>query len=95
MSTSEQELERAFHGLESTVKAIANGTTPAPPAEQVQRVVAAAVRLYGEYTQVTGTTFAPVDAGVSSTDVVVMATALLKARDLNPFDLALWFNRVH
>jgi hypothetical protein len=93
MSTSEQALHEAFLQLEGATKAIADNTTPTPPVEQVQRTVAAAVRLYREYTERTGTTFPPVDADITSTDAVVMATALLQANDLNPFDLALWFNR--
>jgi hypothetical protein len=30
---------------------------------------------------------------VTPTEAVVLATAALKAHDLNPFDLALWFSR--
>lgn len=36
----------------------------------------------------------PPGAGdLTPTDAVVLATAVLRAHDLNPFDLALWFSR--
>lgn len=35
----------------------------------------------------------PSGTDLSPTDAVVLATAVLRAHDLNPFDLALWFSR--
>lgn len=36
---------------------------------------------------------APTGTDLTPTDAVVLATAALRAHDLNPFDLALWFSR--
>lgn len=35
----------------------------------------------------------PSGTDLTPTDAVVLATAVLRAHDLNPFDLALWFSR--
>ena len=35
----------------------------------------------------------PTGTDMTPTDGVVLATAVLRAHDLNPFDLALWFSR--
>ncbi|MDD7967214.1 hypothetical protein [Actinomycetospora lemnae] len=35
----------------------------------------------------------PTGTDLTPTEAVVLATAALKAHDLNPFDLALWFSR--
>ena len=35
----------------------------------------------------------PSSTDLTPTDAVVLATAVLRAHDLNPFDLALWFSR--
>lgn len=56
-----------------------------------RRLVAVAARLYAVGVEegahpVRGTDVTP-------TESVVLATAALKAHDLNPFDLALWFSR--
>lgn len=56
-----------------------------------RRLVAVAARLHAVAAEegahpLTGTDVTP-------TESVVLATAALKAHDLNPFDLALWFSR--
>jgi hypothetical protein len=94
MSVSDPGLAHVCAELDSTASAIAQGTAPVPPVAEVRRAVVAAVHLYTAYAQSTGDHFPPVDEEISSTEAVLLATALLKARDLNPFDLALWFNRV-
>ena len=71
--------------------ALADGS-PQADEESVRRVVTAAARLYAAY----GETAGPVDPlrhDVSPTEAVELACGLLRARDLNPFDLALWFSR--
>jgi hypothetical protein len=65
----------------------------APPAGELRGVVSAVVRLYALANEGAPDDIQPLEPEVSATDAVVMACALLKARDLNPFDLALWFSR--
>lgn len=53
------------------------------------------VRLYGSVCEATGKETVPVTPEATPTEVVMMACALLRAQDLNPFDLALWFSRAN
>jgi hypothetical protein len=61
--------------------------------QDLRRLLSAAIRLYAAVSEQAAQDIVPIDAEVSTTDAVVLACALLKARDLNPFDLALWFSR--
>ncbi|QSE95828.1 hypothetical protein JWS13_36750 [Rhodococcus pseudokoreensis] len=63
--------------------------------ETVRRLVSAATRLCAARTEATGQEVNPLHDDVIATEAIVLACALLKARDLNPFDLALWFSRSH
>ncbi|GAB2745379.1 hypothetical protein GCM10027174_19080 [Salinifilum aidingensis] len=63
------------------------------PAEDLRALVSAATRLYATANEDADEATPPLEDGVSTTEAVVLATALLKAQDLNPFDLALWFSR--
>ena len=56
-----------------------------------RRLVAVAARLYTVAAEEDAHPLAGTD--VTPTESVVLATAALKAHDLNPFDLALWFSR--
>jgi hypothetical protein len=60
---------------------------------ELRQLISSAVRLYAARNEGLEQEIAPLDANVATTDAVVMASALLKAHDLNPFDLALWFSR--
>jgi hypothetical protein len=76
-----------------TDRLIDSGDAAQVPAEQLRTLVSAAVRLYAAATEGAAQDVPPIDGAVATTDAVVMACALLKAQDLNPFDLALWFSR--
>jgi hypothetical protein len=56
-----------------------------------RRLVAVAARLYTVGVEEDAHPLRGTD--VTPTESVVLATAALKAHDLNPFDLALWFSR--
>ena len=60
---------------------------------EVSALVSSAARVYGATAEALGEDFNPLTPEVSTTEAVMLATALLKARDLNPFDLAVWFSR--
>ena len=60
--------------------------------ESVRRIVTASARLFARYGEAAGP-IDPLRPGVSPTEAVDLACGLLRSRDLNPFDLALWFSR--
>jgi hypothetical protein len=50
-------------------------------------------KLYAAACEATGREMVPVTQEATPTEVVMLACALIRAQDLNPFDLALWFSR--
>lgn len=70
-------------------ESLGRGVSP----DQLRALLSATVQLYTAFCEHTGTDLDPLESEVPATDAVVLACALLKARDLNPFDLALWFSR--
>lgn len=80
--------------LEHLVGAVLeNGTAAELDQRAVRSLVTSATRLYAAHAEATEQTGNPLHDDVSATEAVELACALLKARDLNPFDLALWFSR--
>lgn len=65
---------------------------PEADEEAVRRIVTAAARLYAHHCETAGP-IDPLRPDVSPTEAVELACGLLRSRDLNPFDLALWFSR--
>jgi hypothetical protein len=64
------------------------------PDEVLQNVMTAAVKAYAAKIEKTEVEFSPIDNRlVNATEAVVSACALIRAVDLNMFDVALWFNR--
>jgi hypothetical protein len=64
--------------------------------EDLTNLMSGAVKLYAARVEEIepGAETAPVvDDTVSTTEAIVVASALLRAHRLNPFDLALWFSR--
>jgi hypothetical protein len=64
--------------------------------EDLTSLMSGAVKLYAARVEEMepGAEAAPViDDSVSTTAAIVVASALLRAHHLNPFDLALWFSR--
>ena len=60
----------------------------------IQAVMTAAVRLYAARAEATRTVPPPLDeAEVSPTEVVVVASEMIRVVDLNPFDLSMWYRR--
>jgi hypothetical protein len=61
---------------------------------QLQKVFAAAVKIYAAKIERRGIETKPFrDGAVTTTESVVAACALIRAADLNLFDVAMWFNR--
>jgi hypothetical protein len=96
MSTSEKAarlsalIAQLTERIEETVKA---GEVAHVPPEDVTALVSGAVKLYATSAEETETDVPVIDSTVSTTQAMVVACALLRAHNLNPFDLALWFSR--
>ena len=63
-------------------------------AEGVRQALVAAALLYGAAVRRAGHEISLANPDLTPTDVVVVCSAFLRALDLNPFDLTLWFGRV-
>lgn len=74
---------------------LAAGETADVADADIQRLLTTAARLYARKTDEEGRAFSPVAEGhvLTATDVAVTVTALLRAADLNLFDLAMWAGR--
>ncbi|NDK23975.1 hypothetical protein FSY75_05700 [Streptomyces sp. TR1341] len=68
------------------------GVPPGADEPLLRTLVAATATVYAAASEATGGEI-PLGEGVSTTDALVLACALLRAHHLNPFDLALWFTR--
>jgi hypothetical protein len=76
-----------------TDEVLASGAAARVDPADLRRLVTTVTRLYAVAEESDATDDNPLAEDVASTDAVVLACALLRARDLNPFDLALWFGR--
>ena len=66
----------------------ASGASP----KAIQAVISASTRLYATCCEAAGRELPPLNGAVSTTEAIVLACALLRSQNLNPFDLALWFS---
>ena len=76
--------------IEETVKA---GEVADVPRADVTALVSGAVKLYATSAEEAESDVPVIDTTISTTEAMVVACALLRAHNLNPFDLALWFSR--
>ena len=73
--------------------ALKRGEPDAVPDELLRRTLAAAVKLYAAKAERRGELAPFPDGTVTATESVVAACALIRAADLNLFDVAMWFHR--
>ena len=74
--------------------ALARGEPDAISDTALQRVLTAAVKVYAAKVERRGHDVAPFAPGtVTATETVVTACGLIRAADLNMFDVAIWFHR--
>ena len=74
--------------------ALARGEPDAIPDQELQKVLAAAVKCYAAKAERRGGGLEPFPEGViTATETVVAACAMIRAADLNIFDVAMWFHR--
>jgi hypothetical protein len=84
---------RAFAALAQ--EALSRGDPDAISDDAVNQALAAAVRLYAAKAERRGGTLKPFgDDAVTATETVVAVCAMIRAADLSPFDVAMWFNRL-
>jgi hypothetical protein len=69
------------------------GELAAVAREDVTNLLTAGIKLYAAYAEELETEIPPIDSSVSTTEAMVVACALLRAQHMNPFDLALWFQK--
>ena len=78
----------------SVEDAFKNGTPEAVSDASLQRVLSAAVRLYAAKSEDRGQELAPFgDRPVNATEAVTAICAIMRAADLNFFDLQMWYRR--
>jgi hypothetical protein len=74
--------------------ALARGEPDGIADELLQQVFTAAVRLYAAKAERRGGALKPFPEGaITATETVVAACAMIRAADLNIFDVAMWFHR--
>ncbi len=75
--------------MSSQIEASRSNRTPSDA--EVQAKLAEAVRLYAEHVEAQGALSAfPAENAVTATDVMVTVTAMLKAVNLQVFELGMW-----
>ncbi|HYS47202.1 MAG TPA: hypothetical protein VEM36_00360 [Xanthobacteraceae bacterium] len=73
--------------------ALERGEPDAIPDELLRQTLAAAVKVYAAKAEQRGELAPFKDGAVTATETVVAACALIRAADLNLFDVAMWFHR--
>jgi uncharacterized protein YcfJ len=73
---------------------LAQGRTGEADAKDIATVLGAVARLYAARVERDGAAFPPVERdALTATETVTLVSELLRAADLNVFDLAMWFRR--
>ncbi|MDA2933717.1 hypothetical protein MYX82_05185 [Acidobacteria bacterium AH-259-D05] len=81
---------------EASQQALTEGKPERFSDETVQQLMTAAVKLFAAKVEMEERFFSPVlqtTDVVTPTEAVVTVSEILRAVNLNPFDLAMWFNR--
>jgi hypothetical protein len=80
--------------VEAAERALSSGQPGQVSDAELERVMTAAVRLYAAKTETDKPPVQPVTpSAVTPTEVVVMASDLIRSAGLNLWDVSMWFNR--
>lgn len=99
MSTPDADAARlaaaAGEALAAAERALAGEATAAVSDEAVQRLLTAGTRLFARKVEAEGRYFPPLTGhdAATATDVAVLVTEMLRAVNLNLFDLSMWADR--
>jgi hypothetical protein len=75
-------------------RALSRGDFSGITSSDLERVITAVVKLYAAKSEVDETLAAPISAErATPTEVVVVVSEMLRAVNLNVFDLAMWYRR--
>ena len=75
-------------------RALASGTARQIASEDIERLLTAAVKLYAAKVEAEATPPPPVSAvRITPTEVVVVVSEMMRAANLNLFDLSMWYRR--
>jgi len=77
--------------LASAAAVIANASGASP--DMLRTVIGASIRLYAASCEAAGQELCPVGRDIATTEAMMLACALVRSQNLNPFDFALWFSR--
>jgi len=79
---------------DAVTAALQRGEPDTIPEDALRRVLTAAVKAYAAKVEAADGELAPFEAGsVTATETAVTACAMIRAAELNPFDIAMWFQR--
>jgi hypothetical protein len=67
--------------------------SPSNDHDAIRAAVTDATRRYAQACEEAGRELPPLDPGISTTEALTLACALLRSQDLTPFDMALWFSK--
>jgi len=75
-------------------RVLASGAADEVASAELERVLTAAIKLYAAKAEGVATPAPPVSADkITPTEVVVVVSEMLRAADLNLFDLSMWYRR--
>jgi hypothetical protein len=60
--------------------------------EALRAVIGAVARLYTASCEAAGAELCPVDRDIPTTEAMMLACAVVRSQNLNPFDFAMWFS---
>jgi hypothetical protein len=79
---------------EAAQRALASGAAAQIASADLERALTAAVKLYAAKAEAEATPPPPVSADkITPTEVVVVVSEMMRAVDLNLFDLSMWYRR--
>jgi hypothetical protein len=86
--------EAAAAFSDSVMAALRCGELEAIPDDALRRVLTAAVKAYAAKVEAADGELAPFESDqVTATETAVTACAMIRAADLNLFDIAMWYGR--
>ena len=93
MSAGDDATALATAFCEKVTGALRRGDLDAIPDDALRRVLTVAVKAYAAKAEAAEGEFAPFEGEVTATETAMAACAMIRAAELNLFDIAMWFGR--